>query len=189
MQHRSPAVRCVAALLALCAAGVAFSATFATWFTVAWNTGGSGVFLDPARFNLYRLSSPFPPEWNSVVLALILSGVAVLVASAVAILLPARLAKVSKSAPVGVLLGVILLTVGSLTIQRPDLLGWNPFWAIPAFVPSVTPVITQAVGSWMSLLGAALGVAALVVLEVAPCQSHRPSAISYANEGTAAIGI
>jgi hypothetical protein len=186
MQDRSPAVRGVASLLALCGAGVAFSATFAPWFNVAWNTGGADVTLSPASFSLYRLNSPFPPAWNSVALALILSGVAMLVVSAVAI--PLRFSKVSGWAPVSLLLGVILVPVGSLTVQRPELLGWTPFQGLPGFVSSVTPISTRGAGLWMSLLGVALGVAALLVLEVAPRHSHRHSASWYPKERTAAVG-
>jgi hypothetical protein len=189
MQDRSPAVRGVASVLALCGAGVAFSATFTPWFLVAWNTGGADLTLDPTSLNLYRLNSWFPSAWNSLASALILSGVAMLVVSAVALLLPARFAKVSNRAPVSLLLGVVLVTGGCLTVERPDLLGWNPFLGVPAFVSSITPVTTRGAGLWMSFLAVVLGAAALLVLEVAPRYTHWHSTSSYLNGRTAAVDM
>lgn len=175
MECRSATVRGIASLLALCGAAIVGAATLGTWYYVSWSTGGVDITFH-TNFDLYQLMSR-PPSSNSVSGALVFAGLALMVVSAIAELLPNRAATIFSI--IGLLVAVALITLGSLTVGHPQYVG--PFGANGNFA-------IRGVGLRMALLGAALGLVSLLVFQLAPHASRQRTTLSESDVNPVSAG-
>jgi hypothetical protein len=163
----SIARRSLAAGLSIAGAVIILIASFQTWFRFYWHAGVVGSFV--TTFNLYQLSTrhgsdgPFvrdglPPWWNAHAPGLVLCGVVVLMLSGVATLNAGGPSLIARAVPLVMLIGIVLVVVGSIKVQPPYVGGFP---------------ISRGPGLWDSLVGAGLAVTGLIVVVSSWSQSAR----------------
>ena len=106
--------------------------------------------------NLYELASF--SRWNSIAPVVVIAGVALLLLSGLFAVLGRE--HYVRPASAGMSIGILAVIVGSVTIQSPR--AFNENHQLLSLILSVT--VQRGPGLFVALAGAALGMAALVLL-------------------------
>jgi len=114
---RSGATRRAPAAMGLIAAILVVVSSFQTWLNIVFSTpSGPGTY---ASGDLFQLSSWSNSFWNQVAPLVLLVGALCFLFAGLMSLAPVRLERIGAALPYVVFIGVLLVTIGTLTVTQP----------------------------------------------------------------------